>query len=519
MSEDVLLKEACISTIKYLESKTKTERKKIGQFFTSKPAAEFMGGLFDVQSETVRIADPGAGTGILTSAMLDHVFESKMIKSVVLDVFENDENVLPILEQNIALWKNIAADKRIDLEVTLVKDNFITYNQLNWHNGFYQGEYDFIISNPPYKKISKADLEARIMDGVVFGQPNLYFLFMAMACKLLKNDGEMVFIVPRSWTSGLYFKAFREYLLSNMRIERIHQFVSRKRVFDNEDVLQEIIILKAKKTETDMGEIIISSSESIDDFSEPKLLHILYSLCIKEHGDRFVYLPISEEEVEILSVMEDFKDTLTSLGFRMKTGPTVDFRSLEAIHDEPGDKLLPLLWAHNISSGKIQFPVEGVTGQYISSMQKSLLIEKDNYLIVKRFSSKEERRRLQPAILLSEFIQEYEKFSAENHLNYVTNSHGGLKLDEVYGLFVIFNSTLWDRYYRILNGSTQVNASECNNLPMPDLLTVRRLGERIQDEEYLTTELCDVIIMEELSDFRRRENDFIGTGHAETTAS
>jgi adenine-specific DNA-methyltransferase len=355
------------------------------------------------------------------------------------------------------------------------------------------------------------------MDGVVYGQPNLYFLFMALVCNLLKDDGEMVFIVPRSWTSGLYFKAFREYLLTNMRIELIHQFVSRKRVFENEDVLQETIIVKAKKTEDESEKIIISSSDSIDDFTEPNMLHIPYSLCVKEHGDRFVYLPISEEEVEILSVMEDFEDTLASLGFRMKTGPTVDFRSPEAIHDEPGDKMLPLLWAHNISSGKIQFPVDGVTGQYISSMQKSLLIEKDNYLIVKRFSSKEERRRLQPAILLSESIQGYEKFSAENHLNYITNSHGGLNLDEVYGLFVIFNSTLWDRYYRILNGSTQVNASECNSLPMPDLRTVRRLGERIQGEEYLTTELCDAIIMEELSGHRRCKKDFVGTGHAEKT--
>ena len=514
-----MLKETCISTIEYLGSKTKTERKRIGQFFTSEPAAEFMGCLFDVRNESIRVADPGAGTGILTSAMLDHFFNSNRVKRVVLDVFENDENVLPTLEHSITLWKSVAAEKGIDLEVTLIKDNFVTCNQLNWHNGFYQGEYDFIISNPPYKKISKTDIEARIMDGVVYGQPNLYFLFMAMACNLLKDNGEMVFIVPRSWTSGLYFKAFREYLLTSMRIERIHQFVSRRRVFENEDVLQETIIVKATKTEVGQESIIISSSDSIDDFTEPNILNIPYNLCVEEQGDRFVYLPISEEEVAILSVMEDFEDTLSSLGFRMKTGPTVDFRSMEAIHDEPDEKSLPLLWAYNISSGRIQFPVSGVTGQYISSMRKSLLIEKDNYLIVKRFSSKEERRRLQPAILLSGYLQEYEMFSAENHLNYITNSHGGLEPDEVYGLFVIFNSTLWDRYYRILNGSTQVNASECNSFPMPDLRTVKRFGERIQGEEYLTTELCDSIVMEELSGHRRRENNFVGVGHAEKTAS
>lgn len=514
-----MLKETCISTIEYIGSKHKAERKKIGQFFTSRPAAEFMGGLFSVHSDIVKVADPGAGTGILTSAVLDYLFESRQIKAIYIDLFENDENILPILEKNIEAWKRIAEDKGIALAVSLVKENFIKHHQLNWHNGFYQGEYDFIISNPPYKKISKTDIESKIMDDVVYGQPNLYFMFMAMSCKLLKDNGEMVFIVPRSWTSGLYFKAFREFFLSNMRIERVHQFVSRKRVFDNEDVLQETIILKARKTQSEQGEVIISSSESIDDFSRPNLLSVPYRLCVKEDSNRFVYLPISEEEIEILSSMESFEDTLASIGFRMKTGPTVDFRAMEAIHNNPDEDNLPLLWAQNISAGEIQFPVEGLTGQYISSNQKALLIEKDNYLIVKRFSSKEEKRRLQPAIMLSEFIPDYEMFSAENHLNYITNSHGGLSIDEVYGLFAIFNSTLWDRYYRILNGSTQVNASECNNLPMPELHTVRRLGERLRSEEYHTTELCDSIIREELSGHRRRENDLSGSGHAKKAAS
>jgi adenine-specific DNA-methyltransferase len=345
-----VLKETYISTIEYLESKKKAERKKIGQFFTSKPAAEFMGGLFNCKSDTVRVADPGAGTGILASAVLDHLFELKYVKTIVLDLYENDENVLPILEQNMILWNRIAKREGVVLNLTLIKENFIKYNQLNWHNGFYQGEYDFIISNPPYKKISKTDIEAKIMDEVVYGQPNLYFMFMAMACKLLKENGEMVFIVPKSWTSGLYFKAFREYLLSNMRIERIHQFVSRKRVFENEDVLQETIIMKTKKTQAEFDQIIISSSESIDDFTKPNSLYASYDLCVRGDGNRFVFLPISDEEIEILFLMESFEDTLISLGFRMKTGPTVDFRVIDEIQNDPATNNLPLLWAQNISA-------------------------------------------------------------------------------------------------------------------------------------------------------------------------
>jgi adenine-specific DNA-methyltransferase len=455
---------------------------------------------------------------VLSSALLNHVFDLQQIKSIDLVLFENDEKVLPILEDNIVQWKCAAESKSIKLNVVLIKDNFISYNQQKWHDGFYQGEYDFIISNPPYKKIAKPSLEARIMEKVVFGQPNMYFLFMAMACNLLKNGGELAFIVPRSWTSGLYFKAFREYLLSNMRIGRIHQFVSRKRVFEHEDVLQETIILNAKKTRERVDKVVISSSESIDDFTNLNSFYVPYHLCVKDTGDRFVYLPTSDEEVSVLSEMESFEDTLMSLGFRMKTGPTVDFRTMELIHNEPESGDLPLLWAQHFSSGRVRFPAPDAPRQYISPERKALLIDRDNYLLVKRFSSKEEKRRLQPAVFLSESIPEYDRFSAENHLNYITNSHGGLDIDEVYGLYVIFNSTLWDRYYRILNGSTQVNATECNSLPMPDMDTVRRFGKRIHGENRFSTEVCDSIIGEELDGHRRCESNFIRTGYAEKTA-
>jgi adenine-specific DNA-methyltransferase len=85
------------------------------------------------------------------------------------------------------------------------------------------------------------------MKQIVYGQPNLYFLFMAMSAKLIKEDGELIFIVPHSFSSGLYFSAFRKWFAKNMQFERVHLFVSRNSVFEKENILQETIILKAKK--------------------------------------------------------------------------------------------------------------------------------------------------------------------------------------------------------------------------------------------------------------------------------
>ena len=76
-----------------------------------------------------------------------------------------------------------------------------------------QKKFDLIIGNPPYKKISKDAPEALAMPEVCHGAPNLYFLFAAMGIFNLKENGQMVYITPRSWTSGAYFESFRKYLI------------------------------------------------------------------------------------------------------------------------------------------------------------------------------------------------------------------------------------------------------------------------------------------------------------------
>ena len=64
----------------------------------------------------------------------------------------------------------------------------------------------------------------------------------------------------------------------------------------------------------------------------------------------------------------------------------------------------------------------------------------------------------------------------------------------VYGLYVIFNSTLYDRYYRLLNGSTQVNATEINAMPVPPLKTIAAMGEALMQWNDLSEAACDQIL-------------------------
>ena len=73
----------------YLSTMDKSEYKRIGQFFTSKDTAHFMSNLYFPQKDILNILDPGAGTGILSAALLERL-EDFDIKKVHITLFEND---------------------------------------------------------------------------------------------------------------------------------------------------------------------------------------------------------------------------------------------------------------------------------------------------------------------------------------------------------------------------------------------------------------------------------------------
>ena len=62
------------TTNKYIDEMPKSQRKKYGQFFTSKETAVFMAALFDVPENKTRlqILDAGAGSGILSIAPVSY---------------------------------------------------------------------------------------------------------------------------------------------------------------------------------------------------------------------------------------------------------------------------------------------------------------------------------------------------------------------------------------------------------------------------------------------------------------
>ena len=345
--------------------------------------------------------------------------------------------------------------------------------------------YDYVIGNPPYLKIPKEADEAKVMPSICYGAPNLYFLFWAMGIHNLKEGQELVYIVPRSWTSGAYFRKFREYMFKNCVITDMHLFESRDKVFDGESVLQETVIIKVKKTTVKPDYIHITSS-STSSFSDLNTFRASYDTIVSRN--QFVYLVTNESDAAVLAMINRFDKTLPDINLRMQTGLIVDFRTREVLRDQLEDGSYPLLYSQHIRNGRVVWPL-GKEGEVIKTDRKAFLQENSDFLLVKRFTSKEEERRLQCGIYLKQRFPQFPYISTQNKINFI-------KCDSpcvTYGLYVLLNSSFYDKYYRILNGSTQVNSTEINQIPVPDRTVIENMGRELMHKELSVTSCNEIL--------------------------
>ena len=483
------------STVAYLDGMPKKERKKIGQFFTSQGTAEYMASLVDIpDKEKISILDPGSGTGILSAALVQKILNEKKSCFIELTCYETDENVIPVLQKNIQVMKEICGDS---LNVILQKDDYLLSQADDFnHYRTDRKKWDIIICNPPYKKIEKKHPASQAMQKVIHGSPNLYFLFMAMALFNLKENGEMIFIIPRSWTSGAYFKAFREYLLSLGKLEYIHLFSSRNKVFREEQVLQETMIAKVKRSKESIGQVKIASTETSKDFSNVEVITQPYGNIVTGK-EKYILLPVSQDEVAIINMINTYDKTMVDYGYKMKTGIVVDFRQKYALREMQEKGTVPLFYSQNIQNGTVNHNPSGKQYDWMVTDYPNLIQANKDYVFFKRFTAKEEKRRLQCGIYMAEKYKEYSYIGTHNKINFIERiDKKTFSKQEIYGLYALFNTTIYDKYYRILNGSTQVNSTEINNIPVPPMKIIARIGEKLMGANQLSTAVCDEIVTE-----------------------
>ena len=478
-------------------------QEELGQFLTATPMADFMASMFGSLPSVVRLLDAGAGAGALTSAFVSRCCEKgDGVRAIEATLYEVDPEILDALSATMRECERRCTRAEIRFTFTIHPADFIQEMSARLAGDLFGATppaFDAAIANPPYRKISTDSVERRALRSVGVETSNLYTGFIALIQRLLVRGGQLVAITPRSFCNGPYFRPFRDDFLIDLELRRLHVFESRQAAFRADSVLQENIIFHAVKGRNQPREIVISSSsgehgdviaENIFPFSE--IVH-------PHDAEKFIHIPSAASHAAAKETMDGLNCNLASLGLTVSTGPVVDFRLKDALRKEPEKGTVPLLYPCHFDGGTIYWPkLEARKPNAIldNDETRPWLVPSGVYLLTKRFTSKEERRRL-VACLFDPNQVKAKWVGFENHLNYFHARGHGLERSLAVGLYVFLNSTVVDQYFRRFSGHTQVNAADLRKLAYPDRDTLQAMGRETKALN-LSQDEIDQLVMKHL---------------------
>lgn len=481
----------------------RNRQEELGQFLTPKPVADFMASMFGPLPRTVRLLDAGAGAGSLTAAFVSRCCEKRDgVCAIQVTLYERDGEILDALFASMHECEHRCADAGIRFKFTIHTADFIQEMSARLAGdlfGTMPPAFDAAIANPPYRKISTDSAERRALRSVGVETSNLYTGFIALIQRLLVPGGQLVGITPRSFCNGPYFRPFREDFLSQLELRRLHIFDSRQAAFRNDSVLQENIIFHTVKGPSQPKELIISSSsgEHGDDITEA--IFPFAQIVHPHDAEKFIHIPSTASHATAKETMDGLHSSLAALGVTVSTGRVVDFRLKEALRKEPERGAVPLVYPCHFNGGTVHWPkLEARKPNAIldNDETRPWLVPSGVYLLTKRFTSKEERRRL-VACLFDPDLVKAKWVGFENHLNYFHSNGHGLERTLAVGLYAFLNSTVVDQYFRRFSGHTQVNATDLRTLTYPDRATLLAMGRELNSLD-LTQDEIDQLVTKHL---------------------
>lgn len=472
-----------------LESLETQRQSEMGQYFTPYVVAEKMAKMFCHFPEEMHLLDAGAGTGILSAAFIETAISAtKPPASIRITAYELDELLIPSLVETLQACKYFSEQCDIDLEYQVKQKDFIadSVQVITGRHSLFktnQPEYSHVIMNPPYKKINSGSLTRRLLSSANIETTNLYSAFLWLALQQMTTSGEMVAIVPRSFCNGPYYKPFRKALLNSATIQKVHIYESRDKAFTEGNVLQENIIFHASKTSERQNVLITSSKDPSDE--DIILREVNYDQFVHpDDPEQFIRIIPDQTSQDINFLYNKLTNSLADLGLSVSTGKVVDFRCAHLLRTLPDSEIIPLIYPHNLHAGYVVWPKANAKKPSAlagSQQTNGLLVSAAFYVLVKRFSSKEERRRISAAVYDPKQIPGL-RVGFENHINYFYRKYGHLSPELAKGLTLFLNSTLVDQFFRQFSGHTQVNVSDLRSLKYPTEEQLVALGRQVGDE-------------------------------------
>lgn len=461
-------------------------QEELGQFLTPAPVAAFMAAQLEPFPKAVRLLDAGAGAGALTRALVARACaQAADVQAIEATLYELDPLILDSLSATLRDCQRQCAAAGISFTFTVEPTDFIRETSARLSDALFGAAppvFNVAIVNPPYRKIHADSDERHALRSLGIETSNLYTGFIALISRLLGPGGQLVAITPRSFCNGPYFRPFREDFLRRMELRRIHVFESRQAAFRADGVLQENIILHAVKGGNQPRTLVISSSSGEPGAATSERIVPFAEIVHPRDPERFIHIPSAPSHAAAKELMSRLGSSLASLGVSVSTGRVVDFRVKDALRKEPGGGTAPLIYPCHFNGGAVHWPKRDARKPNAildTPETRPCLVPSGVYLLTKRFTAKEERRRLVACLFDPDEIKA-EWVGFENHLNYFHARGHGLERNLAVGLFAFLNSTVVDQYFRRFSGHTQVNATDLRTLAYPDRETLCAMGRELK---------------------------------------
>lgn len=457
-------------------------QREFAQFFTPSSVSDLMASLFQTQWTEVRLLDAGAGAGALTAAVVRRICQCDVRpETVEVTAFEIDETLLPALESCLRECASLCSAVGIEFRSLIRNEDFVlSASREHELFGTSVGRFNAAIVNPPYRKIRSDSEDRAALSSAGIETTNLYSAFLALIVRLLEPGGELVAITPRSFCNGPYFRQFRHELLSLAALQRLHVFESRRAAFAADNVLQENVILHAIKGREQQSPVLISSSDGTPDGPVAQREVAFSEIVMPTDAEKFIHFPVNEALTKAQLAMGMLTTSLPEIGLSVSTGRVVDFRARDYLRRVPGEDTVPLIYPSHFDGLFVRWPRNDSRkpNAIVNTEQtQDLLLPSGMYVLTKRFTAKEERKRVvacifDPSLITANLV------GFENHLNYFHANGGGLAIELAFGLALFLNSTLVDQYLRRFSGHTQINATDLRNLHYPPQSALENLGRK-----------------------------------------
>ena len=467
-----------------------TRRAELGQFFTPAGVARFMASMLQARESPAdcKLLDPGGGAGVLTAAAVEELCgrpERSRPAALHATVWELDARLADGLGRTFERCHAVCAKAGVAFRGEQRRGNFVLdaaawADDRNLLDPDRRPRFHVAIMNPPYRKLRTDSAERARLSAAGIETSNLYSAFVWLALKLLAAGGELVAITPRSFMNGSYFRSFRQVLSRELAFRRIHVYDARDAAFADDGVLQENVIFHGIRGAGPDAIRITTSFGPTDDGLLERTVEAA-DLILPHDPERVLRIVPDETDAKIAASMRRLPHTLAGLGVFVSTGRVVGFRAKDRLRARaaPGDA--PLILPAHCAPGFVTWPrASGTKPNALAAAGPGddLLLPAGWYVLVNRFSAKEDRRRVAAALYDPARI-DADCVAFDNKLNVLHQRNAGLPERLAKGLAVFLNSTAVDAYFRQFSGHTQVNAGDLRSLRFPSAGVLDRLGRRV----------------------------------------